>query len=356
MDNIITGAPGISRPVRVLVVDDSALVRQILQDELTRDPMIEVVGTASDPFFARDKIVDLDPDVITLDIEMPRMDGLTFLRKLMVHHPLPIIVVSSLSKKGGDIALEAMEAGALDVMCKPGAAYTVGDMSVELADKIKAAARVRVEKRQPTKASAVSKPQQLSMTRTTNKVIAIGSSTGGTEALRTLLMPLPANAPGIVITQHMPEHFTRSFADRLNEICNIEVKEAENGDRVVPGRALLAPGAYHMLLRRSGATYSVQVKSGPLVGRHRPSVNVLFKSVSKYAGQNAVGVILTGMGADGAKGMRAMCDAGATNIAQDEASCVVFGMPKEAIAAGAVHHTLPLNAIARKMLTLAAQE
>ena len=355
-NNIITGAPGISRPVRVLVVDDSALVRQILQDELTRDPMIEVVGTASDPFFARDKIVELNPDVITLDIEMPRMDGLTFLRKLMVHHPLPIIVVSSLSKKGGDIALEAMEAGALDVMCKPVAAYTVGDMSVELSDKIKAAARVHVQKRQPAAAGTVKKAQQLSMTRTTNKVIAIGSSTGGTEALRELLVPLPANAPGIVITQHMPEHFTKSFADRLNEICNIEVKEAEDGDRVVPGRALIAPGAYHMLLRRSGAIYSVQVKSGPLVGRHRPSVNVLFKSVSKYAGQNAVGVILTGMGADGAKGMRAMFDAGAQNIAQDEASCVVFGMPKEAIAAGAVQHTLPLNAIAQKMLTLAAQE
>tara|TARA_R110001592_G_scaffold271406_1_gene537937 strand:+ start:191 stop:1264 length:1074 start_codon:yes stop_codon:yes gene_type:complete len=355
-DEFIVGEPGISRPVRVLVVDDSALVRRILEDELTRDPGIEVVGTASDPYFARDKIVQLKPDVLTLDIEMPRMDGLTFLRKLMAHFPMPVIVVSSLSRKGGEVALEAIEAGAVEVMCKPGAAYTVGDMSIELADKIKAVARIPMTKRTTQTKNATVSPARLAMTKTTNKVIAIGASTGGTEALRALLMTLPANAPGIVITQHMPEHFTRSFADRLNQLCAIEVKEAEDGDRVVPGRALIAPGAYHMLLSRSGAQYAVQVKEGPLVSRHRPSVNVLFKSVAKYAGQNAVGVMLTGMGSDGAEGMRSMHDAGAKNIAQDETTCVVFGMPKEAIAAGGVDFTLPLDAIAQKMLTLAAQE
>lgn len=355
-DEFNMGAPGISRPVRVLVVDDSALVRKILNEELRRDPMIEVVGTAADPYFARDKIIELQPDVLTLDIEMPRMDGITFLRKLMAHHPLPVIVVSSLSKKGGDVAMEAMEAGAVEVLCKPGAAYTVGDMSIELADKIKAAARVRVTKRSAKPESDVHRPSQLAMTRTTNKVIAIGASTGGTEALRALLMALPANAPGIVITQHMPEHFTRSFADRLNELCAIEVLEGTDGERVIPGRAIIAPGGYHMLLYRSGAQYSVQVKSGPLVSRHRPSVNVLFKSVAKYAGRNAVGVILTGMGNDGAEGMKTMHDAGAVNIAQDEATCVVYGMPKEAVAAGGVDFSLPLQAIARKMIGLAAQE
>lgn len=348
--------PGVSRPVRVLVVDDSALVRRILNDELTRDPMIEVIATAADPYFARDKIVELEPDVLTLDIEMPRMDGITFLRKLMVHHPMPVIVVSSLSQKGGDVAMEAMEAGAVDVLCKPGAAYTVGDMSVELADKIKAAASVQVARAKHGNVKSVEQPPRLSMTRTTNKVVAIGASTGGTEALRKLLTTLPANAPGIVITQHMPEHFTRSFADRLNQLCEIEVLEGSDGDRVIPGRAIIAPGGYHMLLHRSGAQYTVQVKSGPLVSRHRPSVNVLFKSVAKYAGRNAVGVILTGMGSDGAEGMRTMHDAGAKNIAQDESSCVVFGMPKEAIAAGGVDYTLPLGAIPAKMLALVADD
>ena len=356
MEIELMGAPGISRPVRVLVVDDSALVRRVLEDELTRDPMIEVVGTASDPFFARDKIVQLKPDVITLDIEMPRMDGITFLRKLMAHHPLPVIVVSSLSPKGGEVALEAIEAGAVEVMSKPGAAYTFGDLSVELADKIKAAARVTVAKRAGVAATETAAPPRLSMTRTTNKIVAIGASTGGTEALRAVLMALPANCPGIVIVQHMPEHFTKSFADRLNQLCAMEVKEAEDGDGVLPGRVLIAPGSYHLLLRCSGARYAVQVKSGPLVSRHRPSVDVLFKSVAISAGQNAVGVILTGMGRDGAEGMKMMHDAGARNIAQDESSCVVFGMPKEAIALGGTHYTLPLHAIPKKMLSLAAQE
>jgi len=349
------GAAGIVRPIRVLLVDDSALVRKILQEELARDPMIDVVGTASDPYFARDKIVALHPDVITLDIEMPRMDGLTFLRKLMVHHPLPVVVVSSLSRKGGEVALEALEAGAAEVMCKPGASYTVGDMSIELAEKIKAIARLRVEKRTPSTTTNTSVAPRLAMTCTTNKVIAIGASTGGTEALKNLLVTLPGNAPGIVITQHMPAHFTRSFAERLNSLCAIEVVEGKDGDRVRPGLAILAPGGFHMLLARSGAQYTIRVKEGPLVSRHRPSVNVLFKSVARYAGQNAVGVILTGMGDDGAEGMRAMHDAGAKNIAQDEATCVVFGMPKEAIAAGGVDHTLPLDSIPAQMLRLAAQ-
>ena len=337
-------------PIRVLVVDDSATVRNILSTELARDPGIEVVGTAPDPYVARDKIVMLKPDVITLDIEMPRMDGLTFLRKLMRHFPLPVIIVSSLTPKGGEVALEALQAGAVEVICKPGAAYSVGDLSVELADKIKAAARVNVRKLLDKKAAAPPAPVRLTMTRTTNKVVAIGASTGGTEALATILAALPASAPGIVIVQHMPEFFTRSFAERLNELCAIEVREAKDGDIVGPGRALLAPGNLHMLLRRSGAVYQVQVKSGPLVNRHRPSVEVLFKSTARFAGRNAVGVILTGMGADGADGLKEMHDAGAATIAQDEHSCIVFGMPKEAIARGGVDHIVPLERVAQKML------
>ena len=341
--------------VRVLVVDDSATVRNILSTELARDPEIEVVGTAPDPYVARDKIVTLQPDVLTLDIEMPRMDGLTFLRKLMHHYPMPVLIVSSLTPKGGEVAMEALQAGAVDVFCKPGAAYTIGDLSVELAEKIKAAARVNVRRMLETKPPAQS-VTRLTMTRTTNKIVAIGASTGGTEALTVLLTAMPPGAPGIVIVQHMPEVFTKSFADRLNNLCAIEVREAKDGDVVGPGRALIAPGNYHLLLRRSGALYQVQVKSGPLVNRHRPSVEVLFKSAARYAGKNAVGVILTGMGADGADGMKEMHEAGARTIAQDEHSSVVFGMPKEAIARGAVDHIMPLDRIAQKILQLAEQD
>jgi two-component system, chemotaxis family, protein-glutamate methylesterase/glutaminase len=341
------------RKVRVLIVDDSALVREILTRELSRDSDIEVVGAAPDPYIAREKIVALKPDVLTLDVEMPRMDGITFLRKLMRHLPVPTIVVSSLTPKGGDLALEALDAGAVEVMSKPGEAYSVGDMSVELIDKIKAAARVSVAKREPAKQKAAVQQPRLSMTRTTNKVVAIGASTGGTEALTSVLTALPSNGPGIVIVQHMPEHFTRSFADRLNNLCAMTVKEAEDGDRVTPGKALIAPGNFHMLLRRSGAVYYVQVKSGPLVSRHRPSVDVLFKSVARYAGRNAVGVIMTGMGSDGAQGMKEMKDGGAVNIAQDEASCIVFGMPKEAIELGGTDHVVSLRNIPAKMLELA---
>jgi len=347
-----TGSRGGPGRIRVLVVDDSALVREILVKELNRDSAIEVVGAAPDPYVARNKIVQLRPDVITLDIEMPRMDGVTFLRKLMHHYPLPVIIVSSLTQKGSELAMEALDAGAVEVLCKPGAAYTVGDMSVQLIDKIKAAARVRVEKRGPSQGRPKA-PQRLSMTRTTNKVVAVGASTGGTQALTDVLSALPQNAPGILVVQHMPEMFTRSFAERLDTQCAVEVREAADGDRVIPGRVLIAPGNYHMLLRRSGAQYHVQVKSGPLVSRHRPSVDVLFKSVARYAGRNAIGVIMTGMGADGANGMKLMKDHGAANIAQDEASCVVFGMPKEAIARGGAGHVVPLPHIPAKILQLA---
>ncbi len=342
---------------RVLIIDDSAVVRNIFSKELSRDPQIEVVGTAPDPYVGRDKIIKLKPDVVTLDIEMPRMDGITFLRKLMCYYPIPVIIVSSLTPKGGELALEALDAGAVDVMCKPGAAYTVGDMSVELIDKIKAAARVRVSKRQDgSQPGAAGRPVRLAMTRTTNKVLAIGASTGGTQALQQVLTAMPANAPGMTIVQHMPEHFTRAFADRLNELCAIEVKEAEDNDPVLPGRALIAPGNYHMLLHRSGARYYVRVKQGPRVNRHRPSVDVLFKSAAQYAGRNAVGAIMTGMGDDGAQGLLEMKEAGAHTIAQDEASCVVFGMPKVAVDLGAVEHTVPLDQIARQLLKLADGE
>ncbi len=340
---------------RVLVVDDSVVVREIFVRELSRDPDIEVVATAPDPYVARDKIVQLRPDVVTLDIEMPRMDGVTFLRKLMIHYPLPVIIVSSLTRRGGALAVEALEAGAVDVMCKPGAAYSVGDMTVELIDKVKAAARVNVA-RSPAGASHIRSRQsapRLAMAQSSNTVLAIGASTGGTEALQTLLTAMPPNAPPMVVVQHMPEHFTQSFADRLNQLCAPNVKEAENGDRVVAGGVLIAPGNYHMLLRRSGTGYSVQIKSGPLVCRHRPSVDVLFKSVARHAGHDAIGVLMTGMGSDGAQGLLEMKQQGAETVAQDQASCVVFGMPKEAIKLGAAGHVVSLDKMAAKLLSLA---
>lgn len=345
-----------SSKIRVLVVDDSATVRQMFARELARDPEIEVVATAPDPYVARDRIVQLKPDVITLDIEMPRMDGLSFLRKLMVHYPLPVIIVSSLTPAGGELALEAIEAGAVEVMCKPGSAYAVEDLSIDLCDKIKAAARADVRRRAAAQSLSSPPARRLALARTTNKVLAIGASTGGTEALAQVLSAMPRNAPGIVVVQHMPEHFTRAFAERLNGLCDIEVAEARNGATVGPGKALIAPGNYHMLLKRSGAVYFVEVKSGPLVTRHRPSVDVLFKSVARYAGRNAVGIIMTGMGSDGADGLREMHACGAGTIAEDEASCVVFGMPKEAIARGAVDHVVPLTRIPGLALELAAAE
>ncbi|MCP4567114.1 MAG: chemotaxis response regulator protein-glutamate methylesterase [FCB group bacterium] len=337
--------------IRVLIVDDSAVVRKIFSNELSRDPQIEIVGTAPDPYVARDKIVRLKPDVLTLDVEMPRMDGITFLRKLMRHHPLPTVVVSSLTAKGGELAMEALDAGAVEVMSKPGSAYTVGDMSVELIEKIKAASRVKPVRTSDKAASTGSSISKLSLSKTTNKVIAIGASTGGTQALSDVLQALPGNTAGIVIVQHMPENFTRAFADRLNSICDLEVKEASDGDTVIPGRALIAPGNYHMMLNRSGAKYFVRVKEGPLVNRHRPSVEVLFKSTARYAGANAVGVILTGMGNDGAQGILDMKNEGAATIAQDEASCIVFGMPKEAIKTGGVDEVKPLSKIPATILS-----
>jgi two-component system chemotaxis response regulator CheB len=342
--------------IKTLIVDDSAIVRQIFTRELAQDKDIEVVGSAPDPYVARDKIVRLQPDIITLDIEMPRMDGVTFLRKLMKHHPMPVIVVSSLTPKGGRLAMEALEAGALDVMCKPGAAYTVEDMSEDLICKIKACARVDVKGRMKgMTVRPVPKPR-LSLTRTTNKVIAIGASTGGTEAIKEVLQSFPVNAPGTIIVQHMPENFTHSFAQRLNELCAIEVKEAENGESVIPGKALIAPGNKHMLLRRSGARYFVEVKDGPFVHHQRPSVEVLFSSVARYAGANAIGVMLTGMGGDGAQAMLEMREAGAYTVAQDERTCVVYGMPKEAVNVGAVKKVLPLGDIAREIIFRAQAE
>ncbi len=341
--------------IRVLIVDDSAVVREIFTTELSRDPELEVVGTAIDPYIARDKIVKLKPDVITLDVEMPRMDGITFLKKLMRYHPIPVIIVSSLTPQGGQMAMEAIDSGAVEVMCKPGTSYTVGDMSVELIDKIKAAALVNMKRWMSSKANAERPSPRLANIRTTNKVVAIGASTGGTQALQKVLSVLPANAPGTVVVQHMPEHFTRSFAQRLNDLCAIEVKEAENGDSVIPGKALIAPGNKHMLLRRSGARYYVDVKTGPLVCRQRPSVEVLFNSVSRSAAANSVGVIMTGMGGDGADGMLKMKQNGATTIAQDEASCVVFGMPKEAIQRGGVDHIVTLDKIPEVILRCAQQ-
>ena len=341
--------------IRVLVVDDSAVVRKVFTEELSKHRDIEVIGSAPDPYVARDKIVRLRPDVITLDIEMPRMDGLTFLRKLMKHFPLPVIIVSSLTKAGGAVALEAMESGAVDVTCKPGEAYSVGDMSEQLAEKIRGAARVRV--RDLAARSNIERPRGIltakrSLSQSTHKVIAIGSSTGGTEAVKEVLTRLPPTTPGIMIVQHMPANFTASFAERLDSLCKIRVKEAKDGDSVLPGHALVAPGNYHMVMRRSGARYYVNIKGGPLVCHQRPAADVLFNSVAAYGGANVIGVILTGMGKDGAQGMLKMHEAGAKTIAQDEESCVVFGMPKEAIAAGGVDQVVPLGDIAQVMLDM----
>jgi two-component system chemotaxis response regulator CheB len=343
-----------SSKIKVLIVDDSAIVRKILSDEIAKEPDIEVVATAPDPFVARDKIVLLKPDVVTLDIEMPRMDGLTFLKKLMHYHPLPVIIVSSLSAQGSKIALEALELGAVEVLAKPGGSYSVGDMSAQLKEKIRAAARInlnRVHRLLSFVQAPSGEPLQI-LKQTTQKLIAIGASTGGTEALKEVLMNLPPTIPGVLIVQHMPAHFTTSFAQRLNQLCQIEVKEAQDGESVLNGKALIAPGNFHMLLKRSGAKYFVSIKDGPLVHHQRPAVDILFHSVAQHAGANAIGVILTGMGADGAQGMLKMKETGAKTIAQDEASCVVFGMPKEAAKLGAVDHMVSLERIPQEVIRL----
>jgi two-component system chemotaxis response regulator CheB len=347
-----------NRRIRVLVVDDSAIVRKIFSEELAKFSDIEVVGTAPDPFIARDKIFQVNPDVITLDIEMPRMDGLTFLRKLMRYYPIPVIIVSSLTQAGSRIALEALESGAIEVIAKPGGSYSVGDMSEQLAEKIRAVSRVSMNKKHREAACCRDLPAETvpvassSLSQTTHQIIAIGASTGGTEALKRVVAKMPPGGPGILIVQHMPANFTATFAERLDGLSQIRVREAKNNDPVVPGTALIAPGNFHMLLRRSGAKYYVEVKDGPMVHHQRPAVDVLFRSTAKYAGANAVGVIMTGMGADGAAGLLEMKKAGARTIAQDEHTCIVFGMPKEAIKAGAVDKIVPLDRIAEEILRM----
>jgi two-component system chemotaxis response regulator CheB len=351
--------------IKVLVVDDSALVRQTLTSVLESDPQIEVIASAADPYAAVEKLRTLVPDVITLDVEMPKMDGLTFLKKIMTQHPIPVIIISTLAEKDSDTALMAYEFGAVEVMEKPkvNTRDEIERSRAELCEKVKMAAQVKVRKRElnavdsnqyiQPKLSAdavLEKSAVRSLVRTTESVLAVGASTGGTEALKVLLMGFPADCPGIVIVQHMPEQFTKQFAKRLDDLCRITVKEAENGDKVLRGQALLAPGGKHMMLKRSGAVYYVEVVDGPLVNRHRPSVDVLFRSAARFAGKNAAGIILTGMGDDGAKGMLEMKEAGAYTIAQDEETSVVFGMPKEAIRLNGVEKVLPLKEISKQIL------
>jgi two-component system chemotaxis response regulator CheB len=350
--------------IRVLIVDDSASVRQSLKEVLESDPEIEVSATASDPFVAAARIEQQEPDVITLDIEMPRMDGLTFLEKLMAQHPIPVVICSSLTEHGSDTAMVALERGAVEIITKPklGTREFLQESCIRICDTVKSAARAGTSRHRPmpertippklTADAVLAKPTSQAMIRTTEKVVVVGASTGGTEALREFLEALPADAPGVVIVQHMPEKFTASFAARLDQLCRINVKEAEHNDSVIRGQALIAPGNRHMLLKRSGARYFAEIRDGPLVSRHRPSVDVLFRSAARYAGGNAVGVIMTGMGDDGAHGMLEMKKAGATNLAQDEASCVVFGMPAEAIRLGGVDRTLPLGLLADEVVRL----
>jgi two-component system chemotaxis response regulator CheB len=349
--------------IKVLVIDDSAVVRQVISSVLNADPRIDVTGAAANPLLAIDKLRQQWPDVIVLDIEMPGMDGLTFLRKIMLEKPTPVIICSTLTEAGAQTTVEALAAGAVATIQKPrlGVKSFLNDASEDLVSAVLAAARANMRVMAARVAPVQAPPAKLSadavlapssgaaMTQTTQKVVAIGTSTGGTQALEVVLTALPRNSPGIVIVQHMPEKFTAAFAARLDSICAISVREARNNDKVLPGQALIAPGGRHMLLRRSGAQYVVEVRDGPLVNRHRPSVDVLFRSVASCAGSNALGVIMTGMGDDGAAGMLEMRHAGARTIAQDEASCVVYGMPKEAVKRGGVEKTVALAAIAREI-------
>jgi two-component system chemotaxis response regulator CheB len=331
------------KKIRVLIVDDSAIVRKLLGEALAGESDIEVVGTAPDPYVARDKVLALSPDVLTLDIEMPRMDGLTFLKKLMLFRPTPVIVISSLAQASCQAGVEALRSGAVEVMAKPGGPYSVGELKVSLASKIRAAAASHVARRGAPKSQPESPPPTPSAGKFSPlALVAIGASTGGTEAIEEVLTHLPAGMPGMVITQHIPAGFSRAFAERLNRLCAMRVAEASDGDVVQPGTALIAPGNFHMILRKSGGGYRVAVRDGPMVCYQRPSVDVLFSSVAEAAGPDAVGVILTGMGSDGAQGMKKMKTAGASTIAQDEASCVVFGMPKEAIRLGGADRVVPL--------------
>ncbi|MDD5176220.1 MAG: chemotaxis response regulator protein-glutamate methylesterase [Sterolibacterium sp.] len=351
--------------IRVMIVDDSAVVRQVIRENLEREPDIQVIGAAADPLFALDRMRTNWPDVITLDVEMPRMDGITFLRKIMAEHPTPVVICSSLAEKGAETTMEALAAGAVAIITKPkmGVKQFLQDASNDLVTAVRSAARSNVRNIHPSCTLAAPSPKltadamlaaraaaSTAMSKTTESIIAIGTSTGGTQALEAVLTMLPGVCPGIVVVQHMPEKFTALFAERLNSLCQLEVREAQNNDRVIPGRALIAPGGRHMLLRRSGAQYIVEVADGPLVNRHKPSVDVLFRSVAQVAGKNALGIIMTGMGDDGARGLLEMHQAGAQTVAEDESTCVVFGMPKEAIKLGGVDKIVPLDLIAREII------
>ncbi|PTN38275.1 chemotaxis response regulator protein-glutamate methylesterase [Desulfonatronum sp. SC1] len=342
--------------IKVLIVDDSALVRQALIELLASDPGIEVVGAAGDPYAAVERMKEIVPDVITLDVEMPRMDGLTFLRKIMAQHPIPVIICSTLTEQGAETTLKALEYGAVEIIQKPkiGTKKFFEESRIRICDAVKAAASAKLRVYTPvivkpklTADAVIPLSQQpKAMVKTTEKVVVVGASTGGTEALRILLEALPMDCPAIAVVQHMPENFTAAFSKRLDGICRVTVREAQDGDTMLRGQALIAPGNRHMLLKRSGAKYYVEIKDGPLVSRHRPSVDVLFRSAARYAGANAVGVIMTGMGDDGAKGMRELFDAGAHTVAQDEQTSIVFGMPNEAIKLGGVRKVMPLGSLA----------
>ena len=357
-----------SSRIKVMIVDDSAVVRQTVRQALERDAGIEVIAAASDPLFAISHMQRAWPDVIVLDIEMPRMDGLTFLKKIMTERPTPVVICSSLAESGAAATMQALSAGAVAIITKPkmGVKQFLEDSANDVVQAVMAAARANASRLVPRAVTPLNPAPKLSadaiigaglgsgsnMVRTTERIIAIGTSTGGTQALEAVLTRLPAVCPGIVIVQHMPERFTAMFAERLNSLCALEVREARHGDRVMPGRALLAPGGKHMMLARSGAQYTVEVVDGPLINRHRPSVDVLFRSCAKFAGKNAVGVIMTGMGDDGARGLKEMRDAGASTLAEDESTCVVFGMPKEAIRLGGVDRVVPLTQIPEVILGL----
>ncbi len=345
--------------ISVMVVDDSAVVRKVLSETLAQDPAIEVAGAVADPIFAMERMSKRWPDVIVLDVEMPRMDGITFLRKIMSERPTPVVICSTLTEKGAETTMQALAAGAVSFISKPkiGARQFLQDAANDLIGAVKVAAHANPRLLRPMlhpahklSADAIIAPAHGALVQTTERVVALGTSTGGTQALERVLTALPRVCPGIVIVQHMPEKFTALFAARLDSLCQIEVKEAADGDRVIPGRALIAPGGRHMMLHRSGANYHVEVKDGPLVNRHKPSVDVLFRSVAQTAGRNALGVIMTGMGDDGARGLREMREAGAHTVAQDQASCVVYGMPKEAVKLDAAERSLPLESIARAIL------
>src|SRR5574340_188590 len=349
-----------NRKIRVLVIDDSALIRSVMKEIINREQDMECVGAAPDPLVAREMIKSLNPDVLTLDVEMPKMDGLDFLERLMRLRPMPVVMVSTLTERGSSITFRALELGAVDFVSKPkmDIARSMEEYAGEITDKIRAAAQSRVHKVIAPSAPEIQErlsadailPSVAGRFSSTEKLIIIGASTGGTEAIKEVLTRLPADAPGVLVAQHMPEHFTKSFADRLNTLCRISVKEAEHNERILPGHAYIAPGHSHLLLKRSGANYMTKLDQGELVNRHRPSVDVLFRSAANVAGANALGIILTGMGKDGVQGLLEMKQAGSYTIAQDEASCVVFGMPKEAIAAGSVCEVLPLQSISRRAL------